>query len=271
MKYPLTVPKRLLLLVIILFVGDLYNIDFAGITILHNFLIILTALSLILLYGYEIRIIKTSLKNSNQLPPFKNMLKLFVDGLKFALVSFIYFLPLIIFGILNFMLPHPSLNNMNIAFLMIFLGLIFFVVTVIILPFYFMAIANMAREDKIAYAFKFRSILRTITRSGFGSFIVWFIASGIISIILLSIGDLITNIFDSFNLAIIGSFMYELVLAYANTFLFRSIALAYMSGGKDILECGKCGGYYELMDGESLEDFEMCSCGGELKQVHKFD
>lgn len=31
------------------------------------------------------------------------------------------------------------------------------------------------------------------------------------------------------------------------------------------LECDTCGGYYELQDGESLDDFDVCQCGGELK------
>ena len=31
------------------------------------------------------------------------------------------------------------------------------------------------------------------------------------------------------------------------------------------LVCGKCGGYYELEAGESLEDFEECQCGGKLE------
>lgn len=28
--------------------------------------------------------------------------------------------------------------------------------------------------------------------------------------------------------------------------------------------CEKCGGYYELQEEESLEDFESCLCGGKL-------
>jgi hypothetical protein len=31
------------------------------------------------------------------------------------------------------------------------------------------------------------------------------------------------------------------------------------------LICNKCGGYYELQEGESLEDYEECECGGKLK------
>ncbi len=33
------------------------------------------------------------------------------------------------------------------------------------------------------------------------------------------------------------------------------------------LICKKCDGYYKLQEGESLEDFEECECGGKLTQV----
>jgi len=36
----------------------------------------------------------------------------------------------------------------------------------------------------------------------------------------------------------------------------------------DILICKRCGGYYKLEQGESIDDFECCHCGGELKQIH---
>jgi hypothetical protein len=33
------------------------------------------------------------------------------------------------------------------------------------------------------------------------------------------------------------------------------------------LICEKCGGHYQLKEGESPEDFENCQCGGRLKYV----
>jgi ribosomal protein L40E/predicted negative regulator of RcsB-dependent stress response len=38
------------------------------------------------------------------------------------------------------------------------------------------------------------------------------------------------------------------------------------------LKCEKCGGYYELQEGESPDDFEdTCECGGKLKYVESLD
>ena len=36
----------------------------------------------------------------------------------------------------------------------------------------------------------------------------------------------------------------------------------------DVMVCKSCGSYYKLEPGESVDDFESCHCGGELKQVH---
>ena len=37
------------------------------------------------------------------------------------------------------------------------------------------------------------------------------------------------------------------------------------------LICEKCGGYYELQEGESIEDFDSCQCGGKLGYDRKKD
>jgi hypothetical protein len=37
------------------------------------------------------------------------------------------------------------------------------------------------------------------------------------------------------------------------------------------LICENCGGYYPLMDGESLRDFDSCQCGGKLYIVEEED
>ena len=37
------------------------------------------------------------------------------------------------------------------------------------------------------------------------------------------------------------------------------------------LICEICGGYYQLMDGESISDFDSCQCGGKLRIVEEKD
>ena len=43
------------------------------------------------------------------------------------------------------------------------------------------------------------------------------------------------------------------------------ISKEHKNSGKGYLLCEKCGGYYELHEGESPEDFEKCECGGKLR------
>jgi hypothetical protein len=38
---------------------------------------------------------------------------------------------------------------------------------------------------------------------------------------------------------------------------------------RGFLVCDKCGGYYELQEGETPEDFEECQCGGKLEYTKK--
>jgi len=40
---------------------------------------------------------------------------------------------------------------------------------------------------------------------------------------------------------------------------------------KGYLVCERCAGYYELQEGDSLDDFESCQCGGKLKYHHSLN
>ena len=40
---------------------------------------------------------------------------------------------------------------------------------------------------------------------------------------------------------------------------------------KYYLVCTRCNGYYELEDGESPDDFELCQCGGDLILVQNIN
>ena len=35
--------------------------------------------------------------------------------------------------------------------------------------------------------------------------------------------------------------------------------------------CEKCGGYYELSEGESANDLDTCQCGGNLRHVNSIN
>lgn len=269
-KYPFISPKRLVVLGIILFIGDLYNNFISnGYNILVYILIPIGFFFILLSYGYAIRIIRSSLDGIEHLPPFNKIPGMFVDGVKVLIVSVVYILPYVLIVILAILIA-PLLGHMNASFLMIFLLILFALYLLIMLSIWLLAIANMAHGGRLKDAFKFRTLLSLITRIGLLNFVIWYILVGIISLLLIFVGRLMVDLFSFIGVVIVGSFVYSLVLSYANIFLFRSVALVYESGGMEILQCSKCGGIYELGEDESADDFESCQCGGELKQVKKY-
>jgi zinc-ribbon domain len=51
----------------------------------------------------------------------------------------------------------------------------------------------------------------------------------------------------------------------------RRTSTGNTDGSMGYLVCDDCGGYYELKEGESIDDFEGCSCGGKFKYVASID
>jgi len=47
--------------------------------------------------------------------------------------------------------------------------------------------------------------------------------------------------------------------------------IGYGGNNMGYLQCQKCGGYYELQEGEKANDYDYCQCGGELKYHLSYD
>lgn len=68
--------------------------------------------------------------------------------------------------------------------------------------------------------------------------------------------------------------MYQLNKFFIFSIFFYKISLSLnmKNGGlMRFLFCEKCNGYYELQEGESPDDFEVCNCGGKLKYFDSLD
>ncbi len=61
----------------------------------------------------------------------------------------------------------------------------------------------------------------------------------------------------------------EITLFFAVVAYIRIVLGLKMPENKYIM-CKSCGGYYRLREGESLDDFGACTCGGELKYAPKY-
>ncbi|ADZ09706.1 hypothetical protein Metbo_1470 [Methanobacterium lacus] len=272
LKYPFSDWKKFLIFGILVMFNSL-NAIFQSLgmdRLLISMLGIIGLLFGVLVFGYEIRILKLSLNGVAKLPPFNDWFDIIINGIFVIVVAIAYSIPLIMilmFGGLSLGLTIGSIGTNGATIFLVILIAIIFLYLIIISPIFLMSLANMAfYNDDLGAAFKFRDIFYKISNIGWGNLIIWYITIAIICMGILFLGAVIEVFFNLIGLKVIGVVLIPLiVLPYLSIYIFRSVALFYLSEDQGFLECEKCGGYYELQPGESLEDFEKCQCGGELK------
>ena len=176
LKYPLSNWKEFLFLgIFIAFSGisTLSGLLGAKDSALIGLLGIIGFLSIALIFGYSFRIIKSSLAGVKELPESNNLPEMFIDGIKFIVVNFVYLIPVILIIILVYYCGSglriiPTLNlvlwlYMCFPYLFLLIALSYLI---IIIPVILMAIANMVDNDsKLSSAFRFGEIFNNITKS----------------------------------------------------------------------------------------------------------
>ena len=250
LKYPFSDWKKILVLgilatmsslgIAVLFIGTLLGIK--NIVVIIALFITGYFLCGFLINGYKFRIIKTSLGGVAELPVFNNWIEMFVDGIKVSIVVVVYLLPTIlimafaaltILPVLGILGSNPSPSALKIilsilsATLLVLLGILYMI---IILPINYMAVAHMAENhSKLGAAFRFHEIMDKIGDIGWGNLIIWYLVIGMIYLVILVIGSVVTGIFSILN-PVIGIILSSLfVTPYLYMYLNRSIALLYMS------------------------------------------
>ena len=154
LRYPFTDWKRFLNLFILVFLS-----------IVFSQFIIITLLFGLITGGYLIRIIESTLEDSDKLPEFSNMKKLLMDGLRYFIVTTIYGIPvsLVSFLILGF---SPIINQPD----YVVVGIVFgFLVNIIFL----MGLTNMVQEKTISGAFQFKRIFKLIKELGWKNYLIY--------------------------------------------------------------------------------------------------
>ncbi len=260
LKYPLTGWNKFFLLGIILVIGGVvgslpaylgfYNTVYMAIFSILAWLIGLFA------SGYQLRILESSIAGINELPDFDKWGELFVNGVKYFLVGFIYLIPAVIIiifsalAILSSLAPYiadpnlmnsisdPSVLLSTIAvggIIGIFIALLYIL---IVFPILAIALAHLAYTGEFKAAFRLKEVFAKISSIGWGNMIVWYILLVVLSLLITVVGGFIID-FISFLLAmgsvsmgrIINSIISSLILyPYLYIYVQRSIALAYVSG-----------------------------------------
>ena len=169
--------------------------------------------------------------------------KMFIDGLKLLVAAIIYAIPVIliilVFGGFAFFTaiqeaamsgdPNYFTNNMNalmplVAAFMVGL-LIAFIVAIILALFSTIGFVRMARTERFGEAFNFGAILDTISKIGWGSYIL----ALIILIIIVGIIGFILNLFTL--IPYIGWLIFLILIPFLIIFEARYICMDYEASG----------------------------------------
>ena len=223
LMYPLSDLKNYLILGIILVFSsmtDIFAATGAKNVTLTSLLMIIGFLVGILAYGYQVRIIRSSLAGVSELPDFNSWFEMFIDGIKVFIVSIGYFIPLFLI-----------ILSMALFSGMLLLAILYMIV---IIPVLSMVIAHMVNnESKLSAAFKFGEIFNKIGSIGWLNLVVWYVVTGILLLIMSFLGFYVNMVISMDVSAIAGAVLLPLlIMPYLEIYFYRSIALAYMSDEK---------------------------------------
>ena len=190
-------------------------------------LIIATILLGIPLMGYVMKV----LRGEKPAPEVNDWGTLFLDGIKYLIVSLIYALPIIIVWVLVMGASTAALMSGNYSAMMAAFGavalgvLVMFVLAVIISVFEVIGIVRFARTGSIGEAFNISAILATINKIGWVNYIIALIVLIIVAIIVGIIVGILTMI------PYLGIIIYLCLIAPIALLFSRYICLLYDNAG----------------------------------------
>ena len=190
-------------------------------------LIIATILLGIPLMGYVMKI----LRGEKPAPEVADWGTLFVDGIKYIIVAFIYAIPIIIVEFLVLGAAFMTAMSGNVtamtgAIAGMLLGVvIIFILAIIIALFEMIGIVRLARTGSIGEAFNFSAILATIGKIGWASYIIALIVFVVVAIIFGIIVAILMMI------PILGLILYLCLIAPFTLFASRYLCQVYDSAG----------------------------------------
>lgn len=190
-------------------------------------LLIATILLGLPLMGYSLKV----LRGEKPAPEVEGWGTLFIDGIKYLIISIIYAIPafIVLFFVigvsaLSAMSNDPAASMAAIGSMMIGL-LVFFVVMLIIGIFELIGVVRFARTGSIGEAFNFSAILATIGKIGWVPYIIALIVLGVVGVIF---GIIVTILM---MIPILGFILYLCLIAPWALFVARYTCQLYDSAG----------------------------------------
>jgi hypothetical protein len=190
-------------------------------------LIIATILLGLPLAGYAMKI----LRGEKPAPEVDDWGTLFIDGIKYLIVTFIYAIPLIIVWVIVVGASVASIMSGNstammAAFAAMGIGLVVMLVLgIIIAVFEIIGIVRFARTGSIGEAFNFNAILATIGKLGWVPYIIAIVVLVVVGFIFGIIVSILMMI------PILGLIIYLCLIAPWALFIARYVCLLYDSAG----------------------------------------
>ena len=266
LKYPVSDWKKIIVLGIFIVIGGISSL--LNLIDITNYVIVLIFVGIglisgLLVDGYLFRIVKTSVDSENKLPKFNDWKNLLIDCVKVFLTFIVYLIlpPLVVLLIILLLLGGLSSFGLDITAIIGSTGMspINFLVTgiltgienlfiisfdmlnqyviivliefLIILPLFLVAIANMAYEREFGAAFRLGEIIEIIGDIGWTNLIKWYITTGVIFLLIFSIGTIISFLFSvstgSIPFYIISLILALILLPYSQMYYVRAVALFY--------------------------------------------
>jgi hypothetical protein len=190
-------------------------------------LVIATIILGIPLAGYSLKV----LRGEKPAPEVTDWGTLFIDGIKYLIISIIWMIPAMIVmfftvgvAALGTMTSDPTAAMTAIGGMMAGL-LVFFIVLVITLLFEIIGVIRFARTGSMGEAFNFGAILETIGKIGWGSYIIALIVLMIVGVVFGIIVSIIMMI------PILGWIIYLCLIAPWTLFISRYFCQMYDSVG----------------------------------------
>ncbi|AMD17584.1 hypothetical protein TL18_05850 [Methanobrevibacter sp. YE315] len=153
-----------------------------------KFVIGLTVVSFIIslfIMGYKYNIVKFSIEDKKELPGMMDILNVFINGIKYFIVTLVYsIIPIIVIGI------GLATGDSSIFLLLTLISMILFVV---VFFFMIMALNNMIAHDSIKKAFDFREIIDNISNLGWGKYVGIIIFTLIVYMIIMAAAGFILS------------------------------------------------------------------------------